>query len=38
MWMAGAIGVACGTGELVLAFMAMAISLIVLLIVGFVGR
>lgn len=34
MWMAGAIGVACGIGELVLAFFAVAITLIVLMIIG----
>jgi len=38
MWMAGAIGVACGTGELVLGFFAMTISLMVLLIVGWLER
>lgn len=34
MWMAGAIGVACGIGELLLGFFALAISLIVLLVVS----
>ena len=34
MWMSGAIGVACGIGELALAFFALAITIIVLLILG----
>lgn len=34
MWMAGAIGVACGIGELALAFFALGITMVVLLILG----
>ena len=34
MWMAGAIGVACGIGEMALAFFALAITMVVLLILG----